>query len=344
MTGLPGCTLLTPSNAEGGSTTCRDDLDCPASTPLCRQYECVSRCSGVVCSGDGSERCDLGTGQCVPYLGEPCALDAQCPAGRPRCVAGNCRGDRLDECGAAPCVPGLSCVPVRGVERCLQPCGDAPCQVGERCLDASFGALAAYCAPNLCRPGGGPEDTLIRAAAYGEGCPTDGHLEGICLGPLPDATLGDVGLCLAPGLAPAGQSCDPAAVAGSAQACFGGICSRVEGEPAGTCFQLCSVWESGSCPAGQACHPQWGSLGVCFDLQPDAAPAGSACQRPLDGLELACEQGSICLPEDLGGGATRCLPVCDPDAAKAETEACAEGRCERWDPTGNPFLGVCAAL
>ncbi len=337
-----GCTLLSPSTGDGDRVSCQEDQDCPSAQPLCRQYECVSRCAGVVCSGGGRERCDPLSGRCIPYLGETCGSDENCPREHPRCVSGFCRGDRLDPCRTAPCAPGLSCVLVRDEELCLQPCDAQPCRVGERCLDASFGALAAFCAPNLCRPGGSGVSTLVRSAAYGGACETDGIFDGICLGPLPDPEVGDIGVCQAPGLAPPAAVCSPSAPAGSSAACREGVCSVDAGLTDGTCFGLCSAWVGQECPEGQACHPQWGGQGVCFELLPEAAAAGARCQPPLDGHFLACEEGSICLPLDLEAGERRCLPICDPDAAKTESRACAMGRCVRWDPTGNPFLGVCA--
>ncbi|RMG11246.1 MAG: hypothetical protein D6729_18275, partial [Deltaproteobacteria bacterium] len=182
---LSACTILLPSTGDGGSVECLSDAECPAGRPQCRAGACVAPCEGVTCAP--GMRCERATGACIDYLGPACSGPEACPEEAPLCEGGRCRVPRQGRCERIPCAAGLECLVVRGEERCLARCDAGACRVDERCLDSSYGPLAGVCAPNLCRPGGGPADRLIRAAPYGGACATEGGNEGVCVGPLVDA-------------------------------------------------------------------------------------------------------------------------------------------------------------
>jgi len=342
--GGTACSLLFPSNDLQPVFQCSDAADCKAPTPVCLQGVCASRCEGVSCA-EGF-RCDERDGSCVAYQGAACEEDQDCDSAHPQCVEGSCHAARLGGCQLAPCSPGLECVSFTGGERCLAPCvGDQSCLSSERCLDASFGSLGGYCAPSLCRPSGEPGNPMVWKAAFGDPCGPQLQPDSFCLGPLPDPRLGEIGLCHRAGSALPGASCDLEAAQSSAQSCKGGLCVAAfvgqTGQGAiGQCLSFCSIWGR-PCEPGGACMPQWGAQGLCFELASSPAKVGASCVPSIDGRLLACETGSLCLPEDLAAAPRRCLSLCDPFASASAAHSCAQGSCRLWDPAGNPYLGVC---
>lgn len=320
--------------------TCVDDASCGDGSMRCEGGVCISRCSDVRCDVEAGEVCNPSTGACVG--GTTCSVTDDCAGGK-LCEGGICVGDRYANCaGMQPCAAGLVCVGNGEPALCAPPCqAITDCLISDRCATEADGAFAGHCLPNLCRPGG---DTFgfYQDAAFMAPCDAAGAGDGICIGPF---GTGDqaYGACMGAGSAGTGGTCTAGATHGDRDACAAGVCAGAEDDGIGNCLPFCTLFDDAACPAigtlQLACHPLWGINGACVPIAANAGSPGEACTLSPTGA-LACEEESICVPEDgVAGAASICEPLCAPEAAAGGSGACDAGSCQVLP--ANPALGIC---
>ena len=245
------------------------------------------------------------------------------------------------------------CVQLNGQDTplCLAKCTEtferSGCESGSFCLEVTGGSSPAnMCVPSECT-------SWMNSAVECSGA--------TCLEFAPDAAY-----CFSAGAAAEGSTCTPGSADTNAVCSTGLFCDLPgAGATSGTCRQLCELWGSPSCPAGQACGQLTDEQGMCEPSE-DTAPftvcsgaAGSVCGdrsrcltfNTTDGEQVLCApycragSGTDCSGITLGGSPTVCdynafidtnnigicLPPCsgtaDCDATRGQS--CESGVCVR---------------
>ncbi len=295
----------------GGVQQCGDfDAD------VCREWSAGTPC------GEG-EACSAGA--CLP-VAAGCAADAECPDGFV-CAFATCVARRACQ-SDGDCAVGERCG-VNGACRRAEASGvganctnDAECGEGQFCLNAPEGACSQLCDADVPCPLGttcytrdddGNSACLADCAdagdcAAGQACyPSVGALGGACFvaactvdadcatDPVVEARC-DAGVCVQVG------GCDLATGEGCAA---GTECVQYEGF--GLCLTPCNVFGA-ACPAGERCQSSNGPTDAGYCIAAGGGGANQPCATPVD-----CAAGLTCVDDGLGN--SRCLAVCDTDAA-----------------------------
>ena len=197
------------------------------------------------------------------------------------------------------------CVQLNGQDTplCLATCTDpferSGCSSGSFCLEVTGGTTPAnMCVPSECT-------SWMNSAVECSGA--------TCLEFAPDAAY-----CFTAGAAAEGSTCTPGSADTNAVCSTGLFCDLPgAGATSGTCRQLCELWGSPSCPAGQACGQLTDEQGMCEPSE-DAAPytvcsgaAGSVCGDRSRCLNFNTTDGEqvLCAPYCRAGSATDCSGV-----------------------------------
>ena len=322
----------TAKTAEGGPCdACLADADCSGGKCLAwpdGSSHCARPCThhdectiGASCGTfQGGQACLPNDGHCradaaVVGLGQPCASDLACGAGRFCLPSGS--GAFCTE--ACPCPANAQCATLASVGAVCIVRG--PGQFGDGC------SVAADCATTVCAP------SLVHGGRCSMTCTTKAPCPG-------GGTCGVDGLCTTPGALAVGWPCE------SGFDCKSGLCFPTPGGRfARVCAAACKV--AGDCPVGTGCSSVSADTFLCLPFGlgvedgpctlPGSCEAGlvcdgtpwegvGACRRSCDPYadDLECGKGQRCAfvgPASKAGGA--CRPIA---AGQAAGQSCGAGK------------------
>jgi hypothetical protein len=337
----------TTGHCVGGG--CSTDADCNDATKRCdtATSTCVPKCQGVVCNT--GETCNQTTGQCEANGGGSCNTDTDCdPNGTNDqvCDGGTCKMGQFGDCSSMACATGMDCITIQGnqgtSQTCFLKCTDSSvCDFGLWCDPDSSSSTAGHCTSNLCGPTLGQYG--LQQMNFLEACDgtAPGSQDGVCVGPLADwgnaGTPLEIGLCIAVGTIPAGDTCPTDAKNGETQKlCASGFCvSTTQGAAQGNCRSYCRFLDGVDCPADSTgptkCMPFGGLAGVCIPQDANPVAAGQSCTPAQD--KEVCVEDSVCLDPN-GGQNNACYSFCD-----TRSGTCASGTCRPLQQ--GDLLGLC---
>lgn len=266
---------------------------------------CITRCTSDA-SCEVGNRCDQGTGECVPKKGIDAGVGAACVSGG-ECNSGTCLssfpgGYCTSPCGTQfqGCEPGSDCYAFDGGSAsCLLLCQSTDeCRAGYRCLETAAGEsgkILGFCVPR-CETSGCPD---------GQSCSADGACIAGAAGPGPIGAF-----CSSGGDCESGQ-CDTAQPNGYCTASCGacnGPC--VEGACRSSCNaeadcrygylcidQACipGCRGDGDCLGGEVCDT---GSGRCKPVSTGAGQVVDFANQTITVSDNGSEEVSFTVPED----------------------------------------------